>query len=124
MARLRQYSDLEDAIKTARVRGTHWCWIIYPNADPELIKVFHDGSVILDRQGGPYVLTWLEITTEHPVHGSSWLTERVGDWKIVVDLLTPLDDPCVLRPKGSGFEAFRIGEDRPYASVAQCGVAT
>lgn len=123
MARLREYSDLEDAIKTARVRGTHWCWILYPNADPELLKVFHDGSVILDRQGGPYVVTWLEKTIDHPTAGSLPLKEKIRDWKIVVDLLTPFDDPCVLKSKGSGFEAFRIGDDRPYAVVAQCGVA-
>jgi hypothetical protein len=122
MGNLLQYSDLEDAIKRAIVRGTHWCWLIYPNADPELVKVFYDGSVIRDREGGPYVVTWLEKTIDHPTAGSLPLKEKIGDWKIVVDLLTPFDDPCVLKAKGGDIAAFRIGEDRPYAIVTQCGV--
>jgi hypothetical protein len=123
MGKLMQYSDLEDAIERAKVRGTHWCWIVYPNADPECVKVFHDGSVIRDREGGPYVVTWLEKTIDHPIHGSLPLKERIRDWRIVVDLLTPFDDPCVLKAKGGDIAAFRIGEDRPYAIVTQCGVA-
>ena len=122
MAKIKQYSSLLSAVQRAQTFGTHWCCINYPDGGSEFVKVFHDGSSIRDREGGPYVVTWLEKTIDHPIHGSLPLKEKIRDWKIVVDLLTPFDDPCVLKSKGGDIAAFRISEDRPYAIMTRCGV--